>query len=210
MARYLVNLRGTMWEGSVDEIFQHSLTINSVSASAGVATAVRDGWITLWNTGASPIKNMFTTGIKYTEVVSAEILNLSLGTVTAATHVPFTPVLAGAMSSGQIPSQCAIAISFTAGVRPNGVPLKGRSYMPTPSRDVVDTDGLLLAGSMTTLCNAWDTFLTNLKAAGHLPSVWSRSIPTTQTIDTVRVGSRMDTIRRRRNSHPESYQVQVV
>lgn len=210
MARYLVSLRGTLATSSVSEIFSHSLCINSVSAQAGVALAVRLAWSQLWTSGGLTVQSGYNSQVTYNEVVVAEILNLELGTVTAAHHEPFTPPLAGNGSGAMLPSQNAIAISFKAGTRPNGTPLRGRSYMPAPRTGLVLADGLLDPAWRDSFATQWQAFLQTLKGASHLPSVWSRTIPTTQTIDQVRVGDRVDTVRRRRNHLPESYKVLAV
>lgn len=181
-----------------------------MAGSSTVALTVRLAWAQLWGGGNPAVQTFFNAEVAYTEVVVAEILNLSLGTVTAAYHEPFTPPLIGTNLGLMLPSQNSIAISFTAGLRPNGTPLKGRSYMPPPSVQQLGPGGLLLSATRDRLAEAWDTFLTDLKTQSHLPSVWSRSIPTTQTIDSVRVGNKVDTIRTRRNKLPEAYMVQAI
>lgn len=211
MARYLVSLRGELAQPELGEIFSHSLVINSVASPGGLASLVKTGWTTLWNDAPQPIKNYYNDHTAYLEVVVAEILNLSMGTVTAAWHEPFSPVLRGAITANpMLPSQNSIAISLTAGTRPNGTPLKGRFYMPGPASSIIDMDGTLLLTARDALAVALQKFLVDLKAGSHLPSVWSRSIPTTQTVDTVRVGNKVDTIRTRRNKLPELYKVLTV
>lgn len=213
MANYIATLRGTLGSGtSVDE-FSHSLGIISASEPSVIANSMAVHWRTVWDSGATNLASFFEPTTSYTEVTVAEILNLA-GTpapaVSVAYHIPFTPPLVGIAITGSVPMQNAIAVSYWGCCYENGAPIKARFYLPSPTRFFVDTvTGLLSTDGRSLVSNAIETFFSSLSADGHSPAVWSRGgkkgPPQMRLADRLRVGDKIDTIRRRRNASAEAY-----
>lgn len=201
MPNYLLSWRGTI-EG-VDDIFAHTMAVVSDETDqAAVAQAAADAMEDALSTNGGA--GLISTIVAYTEATAAEILDLSLGTLAAASHVMYATPIPGAGGNG-IPPQVATCISLTAGTRPNGTPLRGRFYLPTPGNASLQADGTF----NTTVQGEYLAFATGLVGAlsGALvfPHVWSRSLALMQPVGEVRVGNVPDVIRSRRNSGPETY-----
>jgi hypothetical protein len=205
---YLCTLRGSLNAGTIGEIFSHSLAIQSSAEPSGIAAAVNSAWVAAWTAGTYPLQNYFGTSVLYEETTAALILDAILPdvTVSAAHHFSFPAGTAGTNASPILPTQNAVAISLTAGSRPNGAPMKGRFYLPNVCSDVLEaTDGTLKPTAHTGIHAATTGFLTALQSAGHQPAVWSRKLGVLQPVQSVRVGDRIDTIRTRRNRGVENY-----
>lgn len=209
MANYLTTLRGTIVPNTLGEIFSHSLAIVSASSASVVATEVRDAWQAQWVAEVPPLSADFSAGITYTEATAAEILQLFTGTFSAAQHVPFSPVRPGTGAGEMLPSQTAIAVSLTAGLRANGTPMKGRFYLPAPTEAATDANGMVALALQQRIADYMGQFISTLQASGHTPCVWSRSEGRLASIDSIRVGNKFDTIRRRRNALPETYETRL-
>lgn len=207
MANYLTTLRGTIVPSTLGEIFTHSLAIVSASDALTVATEIRDAWQAQWVAEVPPLSADFPTTVTYTEATAAQILDLSQGTLAAAVHVPFTPERPGSGVGDMLPSQTAIAVSLMAGLRANGTKMKGRFYLPAPVEGVTTPTGELLLAFQIRVADYMSQFITTLQASSHAPCVWSRSEARLSTVDGIRVGNKYDTIRRRRNHLPETYEV---
>lgn len=204
VANFLVTMRGTLAPGSVGEMFSHRLAIVSSLAQDAVAALAASTFTDKWNNDPSLWDAVFANFVTYTEATAAEIIGVTTGQLMAASHAPMTGT-AGAGIDG-IPTQNAIAVSLVAGVRPNGSPLKGRFYMPTPTQSaIVSNNGLLVTSSAQALQQGITQWFAALEAAGAVPCVWSRTYGLMNPVETVRVGNRVDTIRRRRNSQAETY-----
>lgn len=211
MTVYACTLRGTINTATLGEIFSHSLGIESSGSSQTVAEAVRAGWTTLWGTAATGIGTMFMPGVTYTEATAAAVLDPMVPNLGAAHHAAFTPPLAGRATGKSLPSQVAVAVSLTAGNRPDGRPFKGRFYLPSPSESAIDADGMLPLATTANLASGFKTFFETLNTAGHYVSVWSRTTADlVNVVNLVRVGNKVDTIRTRRNAQPEVYASQAV
>lgn len=206
MPVYLATLRGTLAPGVLSEIFSHSLGIESSSSQESiVAGAVADAWSTAWP-GLNGMSQFFDEGIAYTEATAAKVLDPTIMQLSAAAHAQFTPPLAGTSTmGGMLPSQCALAVSFTAGVRGNGTPLKGRTYLPAPTAGYLDAAGQLGTSFRDLIHQYFKAFVQQLNNGGHFVSVTSRTEEITQPVTVLRVGNKIDTIRRRRNELPELY-----
>lgn len=206
MTVYHTTLRGTIGSGAAADIFSHSLGIESVSDAQTVGNAIRDSWVTAWSGGGAGIDQHYNASTKYVEVTVAAVLDPMVPDLAAATHVPFTTPLPGLGIQETLPQQDAIAVSLTAGLRPNGTPFRGRFYLPAPQTLVVAGDGLLDPAVQQAILTSVSGHLTRLKALGHVPSVWSRTVEDlVNPVNLVRVGNKIDTIRRRRNALPETY-----
>lgn len=212
MAVYHTTYRGMIQTGTLGEIFSHSHGIQSSASELVVAQALHDAWLVVWGTVSGELGSLFPVGVTYNEVTCAKVLDPTVPDLGAAAHVPFNPPLAGhGTSGGMLPSQCAIAVSLTAGVRPDGRPLKGRFYLPAPHQATVDSDGTLSSTETSLVATKFKTYFETLTAAGHIPSIWSRTDEDlVGIIDQVRCGNKVDTIRSRRNRYPEVYSVQAV
>lgn len=211
MPVYHTTLRGTIQTASLGEIFSHSLGIQSSGPEMAVATAIRDAWITAWGTAATGLGTFHPAPVTYTEATAAKILDPTVPDLGAAAHVAFNPPLVGRGSTSMLPSQCAVAVSLTAGNRPDGRPFKGRFYLPPPSSGQAMTDGTIGSSNRDAVCVIIKNFLETLMQAGHWPSVWSRvDEDLVGVVNQVRVGNQVDTIRSRRNRYPEVYSVQAV
>lgn len=219
MANYLCTLRGTLAAGTVGEIFSHSLPIQSTTDQAGVASALVTAWNGVWAQAGGQIANLFHPSVTYTEATCAGIMDLT-GTDPAkpwpklmkANHASFAPPLAGTALTNALPSQNSIAVSTTGGTYPNGTPIKGRFYLPGLATGALQaTDGLITLATQNELADAMDMFIRTLASSGHTACVWSRGIKADPLYSsfapmlTIRVGNRVDTIRRRRNKMPEVY-----
>lgn len=209
MPNYLCTLRGTIVPNTLGEIFSHSLAIVSASDATVVATEVRDAWQAQWVAEVPPLSGDFPTSVTYTEATAAEILNPITGVLAAAQHVPFSPQRPGTAVGEMLPSQTAVAVSLTAGLRANGTPMKGRFYLPPPTEAATDANGMLLLAFQQRVADYMGQFISTLQASTHTPCVWSRTEGRLSSIDSIRVGNKFDTIRRRRNHFPETYETRL-
>lgn len=213
MTNYLVSYRGTLATATIGEIFTHTLAVVSSSDPAELANDAEVEWREAWDAGTPKLGTAFPGSTIYTEVVAAEILKLEggEGALHAGTHKPFTPNLAGLGTATPMPAQCAVAVSLEAGTYQNGVKVKGRFYLPTPHSDVLAPTGIMGLTYQTVLHTGMVNFLAGMEAKGHVPCVWSRSAPKhgggkfLQPVEKIRVGDRVDTVRRRRNARAETY-----
>lgn len=206
MANYLTTLRGTLAAGTLTEIFQHSLAIQSNAEPSTIAASLVTSWDSAWKGPGGAISNLWPPAVTYTESTVAAIMGLTDGKVAAATHAAFPLGDSGTSVSGSIPSQSAVAISLVGGFRLNGAPMKGRFYLPFPSQETLDpVSGFLTPAAQGAIGTAMLGFLEALRAGGHTPSIWSRVEGNLHAVDLVRVGNKVDTIRRRRNAGAEVY-----
>lgn len=211
MSVYACTLRGTINTATLGEIFSHSLGVESSASAQVVATAIHDAWITLWGTAATGIGTMFMPTVTYTEATAAPVLDPLVPNLGAAYHAAFSPPLAGRATGKSLPSQVAVAVSLTAGNRPDGRPFKGRFYLPCPAESAIDTNGMLPTATTANLAIGVKDFFEDLNQAGHYVSVWSRTTADlVNAVNLVRVGNKVDTIRTRRNALPEVYSSQAV
>lgn len=210
MAVAMFQFKG-IW-GSGTEIWQHSLVCDFAGVDPidleEAAQWAKTGFETAYE--GSAWQDLVPAGQKYTEVSAAQVLNLSTGTLTAAFHEPMTADLIGDATTGvALPLQCAVAVTLVAGTRPNGTPLRGRFYLPAPQGTVAaySSAGQLTTTAQTACLDFVEALLNELTStvAFRAPQVWSRSLATTQTIEEIRVGRIVDTIRSRRNALDESY-----
>lgn len=209
MANYLCTLRGTLSPNTLGEQFSHSLAIVSASTAQVVATEVKDAFQAQWGAAVPPLSADFPVTVTYTEATAAEILNLNTGVLAAAHHVLFDVYGPGTGAGDMLPSQTAIAVSLYAGLRNNGTRMKGRFYLPPPIESQSDANGMIQLGFQQRIADYMSSFLATLQASQHFPAVWSRTEGRLSTVDGVRVGNKYDTIRRRRNKLPETYEVRM-
>lgn len=211
MAVYACKFRGTINTAQLGEEFTHTLGIDSAASETVVAQALHDEWESTWGTAATGLGTIFTSHVTYTEATAAKVLDPMVPDLGAAAHSAFTPPLAGRATGDMLPSQCSVAISLTAGNRPDGRPFKGRFYLPVPHESFLDVNGLIPAATTANLALLFKTFFEALNTAGHYVSVWSRTTEDlVNPVNLVRVGNRVDTIRSRRNRFPEVYAQQAV
>jgi hypothetical protein len=207
MTDYLATVRGTLVTASLKEIFVFTIPGIATSDQSTAATAVKNAFATAW-AGAPTIAGLLPTTTAFTEVTCAEIINKSTGTLKAASHVPFAPVLNG---SGTItlPSQLAVCVSTAGGSKPNGIPYRGRFYLPGPAGGALVSGTGLISTSAT--WSGWaKAFFLAMIANSYVPAVWSRKDASMSIITQLRVGATVDTIRTRRNELAEAYSVQTI
>lgn len=207
VTNYLATLKGKLVPTGQGEDFVHTFGVVSSSGATALAADIAAVWDEAWAGPAGTIGNAFSAQVTYTEVQVAQILNLSDPAVMAATHHSFVPPLAGSNLTTMIPTQLAVATSWIAGTRANGTPLRGRTYLPTPALDTIDTvTGHLKVQYQTELGTGMQGFVQGLFQRGHGVSVWSRKEGRLAQVTAVRMGNIVDTIRSRRNTQDETYQ----
>lgn len=200
MADYYVTFRGTLAAAQVQEIFVHSMATLSSAPAETVAADYAAQWI------ANMLPANWNPAVAYQEVTVAEILAAEppQPRLAAATHFPC--VLVGTSAGSMLPTQNAVAVSIYAGLKPNGVPAKGRFYLPPPSQAyITPTTGTLSSAHATSLRDQVADWWAGVRQLGHQPALWSRTRGTVIPWDSIRVGGTVDTIRRRRNELPEVY-----
>jgi hypothetical protein len=206
VTNFLVTLRGTFAVPTVNEIFVHTLAVQSSATTPLLATQVRDHWAAAWG-GATGLARTCSNNVKYVEATAATILDLSNGDLSAASHALFAPQPTGTGVKAS-PSQLAMCVSLVGGPKPNGTPYRGRFYMPMPDASYIQAaDGRPSAPYHW--ADGTKDFFDLMSAAGHVPCVWSRANAVLSPVTQIKVGDRFDTIRRRRNSAAETYVVAV-
>lgn len=200
MPNLLLNYMGELEAG---EIFIHSLAVDSGLVGQEAAAALAGGAMTDAQ-GTNPLGISISSDVTYSSCSAAEILDLSSGTLAAANHYEFlSNEFSGSGTGGAY--QVAMAISLTAGVRPNGTPLRGRFYMPVIGTSAQNS-GNFTGAMITEVGDFVSDWFDNLVTQGLQPSVWSRALGALQPVTAVRIGDTIDTIRSRRNSLPENYE----
>lgn len=212
MTNYYATVRGTLASATLQEMFLHTFAIISSADQDTVANALATEWQELLNTAPDGgLKTLFPPPVIYNEVTVARIINQEPPDprIAAASHVQFDPI-PGTAVPGMLPSQCSLAVSITAGSRPNGVPAKGRFHLPGPAAANVDAnDGTLLPVVRDRTRDQMANWWASMNQLGHRPALWSRTYGTVVGWDNMRVGNKIDTIRRRRNELPEAYSVAI-
>ena len=203
MVNYLITHNWAFGPG--DEIQMHSLVVQTdIADQAQVAQEAQDAFEAPFADPSVSIAGILSSDVTYNFTTAARIIDLSLGTLAAASTVfASAPPVEG--TGDQNAAQVALAVSLNAGFRPNGQPLRGRFFLPTIAGQAFDADGRLsgvLQGIVRDFVQAW---FGGLDAATLTPSVWSRSLATVQAVTGARIGNVPDTIRSRRNQLPESY-----
>jgi hypothetical protein len=211
MTVYHCTFRGRVGLNEASDIFSHSLGIESSANNATVGASLRDAWKALWQAGSNGLDQHYNDRTIYEEVTVAQVIDPMVPDLGAAHHTPFAPELPGLGLAETLPQQSAIAVSLIAGLRPNGTPFRGRFYLPAPQATVLVADGLLDPAVQQNILDLVMVFISTLRSAGHIPSVWSRTVEDlVAPVSQVKVGSKIDTIRSRRNDRPEVYKAQTV
>lgn len=121
----------------------------------------------------------------------------------------FTTPIAGTNAGGQLPPQCAIAISLRAPVI--GRRGRGRFYLPALATAYADNDAILSTSRATNLRTYAKALVDNLQNVPGTPvtipivAIMSAASATAVRPTQVRTGNRIDTIRSRREQVAESY-----
>jgi hypothetical protein len=191
----------------LEEIFLHSFAVDTTLNDQAIADSVKTEWEASWSSVAAPLSNVFSSEITYNEVISATIMvpTLPKPKLSIGWHSAWTPALVGTAGVAMIPSQAAISISLSGGQRDTGAPYKGRFYLPTPSVNSMKVDGTLTDIDQQLINQEVGSFLARIKIAGIVPCIWSRKVGVVVPANLMRVGNKIDTIRRRRNKLPETY-----
>lgn len=207
MAVYLINFQGTLMTGA--EQFQHSIVVDAAGSIGGemqstVLDAAEDALDALMHTttGAAP---MIPSTTVYTNVRVARVLSLEEGTLQSAVNRSVTKAGTG---SGALPPQLAVCVSLAGGDKGNGLPYRGRFYMPGPASNRV-ADGIMTSAARDQYGLGVEGMLAALTIplSNIAPQIWSRKFATTATVEQARIGRALDTVRSRRRSIPEQYAV---
>jgi hypothetical protein len=213
MAQFYCTVRGTIATAQLGEIFQHSIAVVSSLSQSAVADALELTFRNAFGTASTKLMGLTSNQCTYNEVTAAQITRLD-GTppdaLMAATHKAFSPVLNGGSGTFMLPAQSTVAVSLTAGTRPNGSPYKGRFYLPPSTITYIDQQGKISSTARTQYTNWAGEWLNAMRAAGIDPSVWSRAQSVLSPVGSVRIGDRVDTQRSRRNKGVETYSTSVI
>lgn len=188
---------------TVPEMGLHTLALSHpVQDVAGMSAGAAGAFVGAMN-GTSGIKSFLSNFVSYNRVTAAEVLNFGAAnpTLGAGIHTPISLIGTG---SNLTPPQVSVCVSLTAGNRPNGSPIRGRFYLPTPG------GGGIVAGGKVGSPNLWQAFVNawfaSLIDSGYSIHVWSRKEAKFSPITQLRIGDIADTIRSRRNQLTETYQ----
>lgn len=119
-------------------------------------------------------------------------------------EITFDDPEAGADSSGPIPPQCAVAVSFKTAT--NSRRGRGRTYVPGICKGSVAADtARLSSGTRSAILTAFTDFAAAIDALGVQLGVNSRMDSVVRPVTIVRIGDVFDTIRRRRDQLVEGY-----
>ena len=115
--------------------------------------------------------------------------------------------------ASNMPYQCAVVLSLLTG-RP-GRSYRGRMYWPAAGYALATSNAQLDSTTTAGIASDASNLITDVGAAAGtdfamLPSVYSARLGTTTYVTSVRVGSVIDTQRRRRNSLQETYSIESV
>jgi hypothetical protein len=202
VAVFLCSLTGTL---PVGEIFSQSIAVDrplaDIDDSQDTAERVAAAWVTAAD---ATFLGYFGTAVDWTACRAALVTNLTTGELAAA-YVEAMTVSGTATSTMVFPPQVAARVSLTGGNRPNGRPIRGGFYLPTPatsmgSQFIGATQGQHIANRMQVFLDEINTAVPEIT-----PVVWSRTLGNTTDITQLRVGNAYDTIRSRRSALVETY-----
>lgn len=206
MAVYLVTYSGTLLGGQ--EQFAHTLAVDDVNDGGESAIADRADTALQAFLATAGCSNNISNGTRWTNIKVARVLSLTAGTLFAGFNKAINHAGTNASAGSVPPPQAALAISLVGGPRANGTPYRGRFFLPAPQFGTGSVvGGVLDTALQTSFANGVQNWLNDLNNAvlGVSAQVWSRSAGVTSTVETIRVGRQIDTIRSRRRDMPESY-----
>ena len=105
---------------------------------------------------------------------------------------------AGTGATAMLPPQVSTSIAFHTGPRKNW----GRTYLPAPCQSSLATGGVLATSSVDTLAAAANTLVTTAASNDFYLVVYSKSLDSLLTVESIAVDNVFDIIRRRRWEHP--------
>lgn len=111
--------------------------------------------------------------------------------------------LAGTNATACLPFQCSVVVSLRTNLRTRAG--RGRFYLPSVAVDQ-QAGGTLTAAAQTAIADAGAALLNGIEAAGGSVVIYHRTTHTTTDVVEARVGSIIDTQRRRRNQLVETYE----
>jgi hypothetical protein len=201
MPTYRFNYIGTL---SGIETFQHGFSATASGTLADALTEAED-WLDAF-TSFSGVAALFTTGTVWNQINVQQLGGFGdpiVDSALASIEIP------GTNSSDPLPPQIAVCVSMLTGLA--GARNRGRFYLPPPADTVLTTAGRLSSSSMTILANGLESAFTALNTAGFSPVIRSSVGGGAETAVTqLRVGSVLDTQRRRRNQIAETYEVRAI
>lgn len=201
MATILLSYRGNIT--GIPDQFVHTLTCQAPSvdlpAQAANAVAAHEAAVL----AHSSVYSEVSSTVDYVDATAAEVLDLSTGALSAAATAQYVTPPAG--TGPALPAQIALAVSLVGGTRPNGVPLRGRFYLPPISAGALANDGKVSSSDRSAFAAFLGTWFSELAERDLQPGVWSRTLGTWQALTSARLGDVPDTIRTRRNGAAETY-----
>jgi len=204
---YLVNYMGTLGGGV--ETFQHSIVLDRAGAFSGIEEDILDqaeAGLTALHGGT--FKSNWPSATVWTNIRCAEVLDLTpnAGQPQLKQAVNRAVSEAGS-SSATAPLQLSCVISLQGGEKPNGTPYRGRFHLPAPAFGSSTPHGTMnttLQGVVLDQAEAMLNALFN-PLESMAPQIWSRVAGETLTVEKIRVGRQLDTVRSRRRDAPENY-----
>lgn len=130
------------------------------------------------------------------------------GVVRTGTNTLLVPD-PGPSGSDQLPPQSSTVVTLLTGGP--GASRRGRMYFPPYNVDALDTNGQLVAGAVSELAAGMANFFADINqdaSMGVTVFVASDALQQLTAVNAVRVGTVVDSQRRRRNTVPEAF-VQV-
>jgi hypothetical protein len=206
-----VTLFGTAY-GGLEEwttgFFLGSETGDATAPIEAGAQAIRDAWLTFWNTGNNNISEQWRfSGVK--------IATINQDGSTDKDSVVYSHVAIpdpGPKVGVGLPPQISLVASLLAAPG-TGVARKGRMYLPGVAENI-STNGKLTSTTPLSLANTLATFFNSVNADFNvgdrviLASKGPKPQPSfglNRPVETLRVGDVYDTQRRRRNQLVEAY-----
>lgn len=195
MPTYQLIARGAL---QAAESFQYGCAVTGSGTLADAATAAVDAMTAQF--AAADFDDVFHTGTVWNDILVNQIPDGG-GVVIDSTIATFAD--AGAGVGGTTPLQCSICVTLQTGLA--GSRNRGRLYLPPPDITALQTNGRLDAGAFTGLNAGFTAWKNSLIGDGFTPVVVSRSTSANIVVNNIRIGSVVDTQRRRRNDLVETY-----
>lgn len=185
---YRITVRGTLGTG---EIFNNVWSVLDVVGGQSIAEV-------------GPLFHAFYTDVAAEELSShCDIVGATAKNLGTLVQSEFSwENISGSDLDNMLPSQCAVRVSLTG---PGGT--HGGPFLAGFSINAVNDQGLLDPGHADALVAATVTLAEDLVTAGWALRIDRPSIASTVVASTVRVGERIDVIRKRANELSESYTV---
>lgn len=208
-----VTMSGTLYGGADIWVCGFHLghpTQDTIAPAPQHAADIAALWKTAFTDITARISNQATTTLVRISHIAANGTTILQDTVQSTNQLPCN----GAANFWTPPPQSALAVSFKASTVPKGPGANGRMYLP-PTENTLDATGRISNNDAGQLGDVMRTFFNGVNAATNgdgavLVNVGAanptRNEPAmTAIVNSIRIGSTLDTIRRRRNRIKETY-----